>query len=389
MRRSPVMRSDERRPPFAIERLLGMNDWSDLVTSHLDSGATAAEVVGGTIVGSYGDAQAEYEAVVEGPALVDRSYRGLLEVTGSDRASWLHNLTTNHVEKLKRGEGNYAFATNVQGRILFDLHVLVRADSIWVDLDRRFLSIAKPHFEKYIITEDVCVVDRSDEFVRLGLVGQHAALLLTDLGIRQATAMPRLGMAEMSLGGTDVVFVRHNFCGPFGVELFVCSEVAVRVWRTLTDSSIANAAQPAGYEAVQIHRIESGIPWPGHEITDDVLPAETNRLEQAVSFDKGCYLGQEVVERMRSRDVVARRLVGLQFDGDAVVPCHAALLTDDGNPVGHVTSACRCLARPSIIGLGYVKTAYSQVGRSLRVTWDDAVVAATVAKLPLVPMARC
>ena len=366
-----------------------MNDWLDFVTSHLEFGATAAERVGGTLVGSYGDPRAEYRAVVEGPAIVDRSYRGLLEVTGSDRASWLHNLTTNHVTTLERGEGNYAFATNLQGRILFDLNVLVRADSIWIDLDRRFLGVAKPHFEKYIITEDVSVVDRSDEYVRLGLVGKRARVLLTDLGISRAAAMPSHSQDEMSLAGAHVVLVRHDFCGCFGVELYVPGIAAVQVWRTLTDSSCANAAEPAGYEAVQIHRIESAIPWPGHEITGDVLPSETNQLERAISFNKGCYLGQEIVERMRSRGAVARWLVGFQIEGDAVVPRDAAVLTDDGKPVGHVTSACRSVARPSIIGLGYVKTAYSQVGRPLRVTWADRVVEARVAKLPFVPMTTC
>lgn len=366
-----------------------MNDWLDLVTAHLGSGATGVALSGATVVTSYGDSRAEYRAVVEGPAIVDRSYRGLLEVTGSDRASWLHNLTTNDVKTLKRGEGNYAFATNVQGRILFDLNVLVREESIWVDLDRRFLGVAKLHFEKYIVTEDVSLIDRSEECVRLGLVGQRAAMLLADLGTPQATAMPSLGLEELSLGGTHVVVMRHDFPGPFGVELYVRSEAAVRVWHALTESSRANAATPAGYEAVQIRRTESAIPWPGHEITDDALPAETNQLERAVSFNKGCYLGQEVVERMRSRGAVARRLVGFQIAGDAVVPRDAALLTDDGKPVGHVTSACRSVARPSIIGLGYVKMAYSEVGRPLRVTWDDREAEATMAKLPFVPVTTC
>ena len=362
-----------------------MNDWLECVECHLAAGATGVEVNGATVVGSYGDPDAEYQAIISGPALVDRSYRGLLEVTGSDRASWLHNLTTNHVKTLRRGEGNYAFATNVQGRILFDLNILVREDSIWVDLHRQFLRVAKPHFEKYIITDDVCVVDRSDEFVRLGLVGKRATAVLADLAVPQAAAMPSLGMTEMLLDGTNIVLVRHDFCGPFGVELYVPSEAAPRVWGTLTESSCANVAKPAGYDAVQVHRIESGIPWPGHEITDGVLPAESNQLERAVSFNKGCYLGQEVVERMRSREAVARRLVGLQFDGDAVVPPGAALLTVDGKKAGNVTSACRSMAKACIIGLGYVKTAHTQIGHLLRVTWDDSGVEAAVAKLPFVP----
>ncbi|MCH7807878.1 MAG: folate-binding protein YgfZ [Planctomycetes bacterium] len=285
-----------------------MNDWLDLVSSLLDAGATSVDVGGVTVVGSHGDPLREYHAIEKGPALVDCSYRGLLEVTGSDRASWLHNFTTNHVKTLACGEGNYAFTTNAQGRILFDLNILVKEDIIWLDLDRRFLGVATLHFKKYIITEDVSIVDRSDDFVRLGLTGDRAAMLLTELGGPDAAALPSLGHTDISLSGMSVAMVRHDFCGTFGVELYVPRESAVQLWRSLSDPSRANAATPAGYEAVQIHRIESGIPWSGHEITDEVLPAETGQLERAVAFDKGCYLGQEVVERMRSRGAVARRL---------------------------------------------------------------------------------
>ena len=364
-----------------------MNDWLDLVSSLLDAGATSVDVGGVTVVGSHGDPLREYHAIEKGPALVDCSYRGLLEVTGSDRASWLHNFTTNHVKTLACGEGNYAFTTNAQGRILFDLNILVKEDIIWLDLDRRFLGVATLHFKKYIITEDVSIVDRSDDFVRLGLTGDRAAMLLTELGGPDAAALPSLGHTDISLSGMSVAMVRHDFCGTFGVELYVPRESAVQLWRSLTDPSGANAATPAGYEAVQIHRIESGIPWSGHEITDEVLPAETGQLERAVAFDKGCYLGQEVVERMRSRGAVARRLVGLQIDGNDVVPRGAALLTPDGKPVGKVTSACRSHARSGVVGLGYVKTACSQAGRSLRVTWDDGAVDATVTSLPNLPAA--
>ncbi len=129
-------------------------------------------------------------------------------------------------------------------------------------------------------------------------------------------------------------------------------------------------------------RIEAGLPWPFREITDEYLPAETRQLDRAVSFTKGCYLGQEVVERMRSREVVARQLVGVELEGSLVPPVGAVLKADGDKPVGQITSACRSVARRGVIGLGYVKTAHAAVGTCLTVSWEDRSARATVAELP-------
>jgi len=323
----------------------------------------------------------EYRALGIGPAIVDRSYRALLDVTGADRATWLHNLTTNQVKNLGRGEGNYAFVLNIQGRILFDVNVLVRAESIWLDLDRRFLETAKKHFSKYAITEDVTVVDRSAEFVRFGLVGPGAMALLTELGAANAAAMSTLGLSRIEWRGAVIPLIRHDFCGPFALELFVPTDRAVDFRSTLVDQ---HRAFPVGDDAVQVHRVEAGIPWPGHEITDEYLPAETRQLARAVNYQKGCYLGQEVVERMRSRAVVARQLVGLRLD--ALLPSQGEgrgeeqpqVLDPGGKPIGQVTSTCHSPMLGCPIALAYVKTAHSSTGSRLTVSG----IPATVVDLP-------
>ena len=123
----------------------------------------------------------EYRTVEAGPAIVDRPCRWLLEIEGADRAEWLHNLTSNQVKMLSPGEGNYAFVLNVQGRILFDINLFIRPNSIWIDLDRRFVETAKKHFSKYTITERVTLTDRTAEFSRLGLIGGRCGKLLASL----------------------------------------------------------------------------------------------------------------------------------------------------------------------------------------------------------------
>jgi folate-binding protein YgfZ len=365
-----------------------VTDWQVFVQTQLDDGATAANDLGGPCVGCYGNLKAEYRALSDGPALIDRSYRGLLEITGRDRASWLHNLTTNEVKSLASGQGRYAFALNRQGRILFDLNIIVHDEAIHIDLDRRVVDAARGHFGKYVITEDVHAADRTDEFVRFALGGVAAAKMLEEMGAPNMQAVPQLGTTQIVWRGCPIVPMRHDFCGPLAVELFVPAAKAIELWQSLSDPSGDYRAVPVGDDAVQARRIEAGIPWPFHEITEEYLPAETRQLDRAVSFTKGCYLGQEVVGRMRSRGAVARQLVGLEIDGDMVPRPGARLADGDDKPVGQLTSVCRSLATGRVIGLGYVKTPYSDSGTSLRVALETRGVRAMVADLPFVACSR-
>ena len=358
-----------------------MTGWETFVQTQLDDGVAKTRAIGWSGVGTYGDLAREYQALEEGPALVDRSYRGLLEITGRDRIGWLHNLTTNDVKSLAPGQGRYAFALNRQGRILFDLNILARQEVVQIDIDRRWVSMAQAHFEKYVIMEDVHIVDRSAEFVRLGWGGAMAGAVLAQWSAPDVHKVPSLGTFQVVWNGLSMPAMRHDFCGTLAVEILVPAARAVEFWYRWSDPGGSLRAVPVGDDAVQVRRIEAGIPWPFHEMTDEYLPAETGQLDRAVSFTKGCYLGQEIVGRMRSRGAIARRLVGLHVEGDSVPPPGASL-THDGKPVGQLTSACRSLATGRVIGLGYVKTQFTDPGNSLTLAYKDTQLPALVAELP-------
>lgn len=325
--------------------------------------------------------QQAYQTLTEGPAAVDRSNRSLIEVSGADRAAWLHNLTTNNVKTLSPGEGQYAFAINVKGRILFDLNILVRQDTIWLDVEQMFLDNALAHFSKYIIMEDVSLEDISGRFVRVALCGRRAADCLTQWGSPHLANLPVLSTGEIKLGSVEVSVLRHDFCGPWSIEFFLPAADAQQLQR-----DVFLAAGVDGFieqDVVQRARIEAGIPWPGFEIVDEYLPAETGQFGRAVAVGKGCYLGQEIVERMRSRNIVARRLVRLQIEGDLLPPGGSEVLDQSGNTVGNLTSACQAIATPGVVGLGYVKDAQAEPGNTLRVSFGDQSVTVTVGSLPL------
>ena len=325
-----------------------------------------------------------HQLAVEGSALIQRSDRALIEVQGRDRASWLHNLTTNQVKTLGVGEGNYSFALNLQGRILFDLNLFVRANSIWIDLDRRFLETAKKHFNKYTITEDVTLIDRTSEFTRVGIIGRRSAELVAAMGVGNAAAMASLAQSVFAWGGVEVGVVRHDFCGPMGFELFVPVAASEGFEKAIFQGEFGQPVQRISAEVVETLRVEAGIPWPGSEITDEYLPAETRQLERGVSYLKGCYLGQEVVERMRSRNVVARQLVGLRVPNHTLSSIGGAILTETGDTVGRVTSAVLSPRLGCGIALGYVKFSHSAPQSTVLLDAPNGRMSASVEALPFV-----
>lgn len=320
----------------------------------------------------------DYEAITHGVGLFQRSDRAWVRVTGKDRLTWLHNLSTHQVKPLQPGEGQYTFFLNVQGRIVFDGVLLVDREAVLLDIDRRSLDAALKHLGKYAVIEDVHLADESDRVSRIALIGRKGAEVLVQQGLPFAGNLPLFG--HIALKAPAVHVARTDFCGEFAIELIQYRDSGQKEPGHIVPS--AADIPEVGAAAVQIRRIEAGIPWPGAEITEDCLPAETKQLSRAVSFNKGCYLGQEVVERMRSRGVVARQLVGLRVKEDRLPPAGSPLFGDDGKSVGILTSACRSPGCGGIIALGYLKTPWAEPGRPLRIESNGAFLDTEVVALP-------
>jgi aminomethyltransferase len=304
----------------------------------------------------FAEAAAEYRAAKTQAALFDRSDRGLLIASGSDRKDWLHNLVTNAVKTLDDNTGNYAFAVDVKGRVQFDLNILSMPDSLWLDIDLAASDAAKEHLERYLITEDVQLESAGGRTARLGCAGPQAVRAAERLGIPSLTSMAALSSFSLAEGGARLV--RHDFAGLVGFELYVARNEAARWWDRLVEEC---GATPAGASALDALRIEAGIPWLGRDIDERVLPAETGQIERGISYHKGCYLGQEIIERMRSRGSLANRLVKITMDDGAGLELPAALRKDAAE-VGRVTSLIRHPDGRQWIGLGYLRTTVVDFG---------------------------
>jgi folate-binding protein YgfZ len=325
---------------------------SPFIEAHGYRPAHTVEQSGVPVAALFDTPAREYEHARTSAAVVDRSHRGLLVVTGNDRMSWLHSLVTNSVTALAPERGCYAFATDVKGRILFDLNILNRGESLWLDLDCSAIPTAATHFDRHLFTEDVRIADVSGQYARLGCTGPEVDRLASRIGLTGLASVPQI--ATRHLDQDETLLLRHDFAGWPGFELILPRGQARAWWDRLVDLE----AHPIGHATLDLLRIEAGIPWLGRELNDAVLPAETGQTERAVSHNKGCYLGHEIIERMRSRGARARRLTRIEVPDGAGVALPAPL-RQGATSVGHATSLVPHPQHGNWIGLGYLNTAAS------------------------------
>lgn len=368
------------------------------------------------LVTTFGDVRAEYSAIHKSCGLLDQSWRGVLEVTGKDRHEFLGNLITNKTwdkptkSGLVAGSGVNAFLLNLKGRIAADLLVIERGEKTLIDMDRRLVATVRAALDKYIFAEKVQLVDRSRSHTRLGLHGPGAAAVLYDAsGVDVATLAPYASNA-LTLAGVPVEVWRDDQTVSPGYQLLVANDEATKVWTTLVDAfaeegkeSNKRRLRKIGWSAFNTTRIEAGLPMlgidyepappsvPGKKPSPDepedpatrgILPAETGLFERAVDVNKGCYLGQEIVARMYSRKVVARKIVGFRMSADAQPVAGAPVLDAQDNQVGIVTSSTASPVRSgACIGLALIKKPMLELGATLRIPAEGAIQTAQVVEL--------
>lgn len=247
----------------------------------------------------------ELAALVEGAGAFDLGYRGQIAVGNADRVRWLNGMLTNNVQGLAEGAGNYSFVLNAQGRILGDCDAYSLANHLLVITDRSQIPALTAHFEHFIIMDDVVLEDISSTRTALGLAGPLAPQLLTALGVSlPAASTPNtLWLMETRICGVPVQLTGGYATASPRFELWCANESVHMLWDVL----LAAGAIPCGIRAAEALRVLEATPLYGIDITDRYLPQETSQT-RALHFSKGCYLGQEIVERIRSRGAVHRRL---------------------------------------------------------------------------------
>ena len=324
---------------------------------------------------------AEVQATRAGVGLFALGGRGVISVTGGDRVRWLNGMISNDVAVLEAGSstsGCYALVLTQKGRITADLQVLLRPDCLWLETARDAVAGLIERLERYIVADDVALEDCSESFERIGVEGPEAFSLLA-AAAGQEVALSANACMELQIAGQSLVVAAFGWSGEPALQLFAGPGSCEPILACLEEHTVG-ALVRGGPEALEILRIEAGIPRLGAELDEEVLPDEA-RLDRAISHSKGCYTGQEIVARLHSRGQVNHLLVGLQFDGPA--PPADTDLQVDSVRTGEVTSSCESPARGAI-GLGYVHRKHSEPGTPVQA----GSVAAQVVALPFVSTAR-
>ena len=285
-----------------------------------------------------------YEALRERAAWIDLSRRGKIRATGDDRARLLHAMSTNNVSAMQAGDGLYAFFLNAQGRILADAYVYNLGEAIWLDTEPEVAAKILEHLDKYIIADDVTLEDETGQWAAIGLEGPASIACATELGI----AVPEQKYHWLEFG--DGFVARVASATPDGLRVFLPSGQEGDFVRRLEAAGIP---QVQGEDA-RVVRLENGIPRYGEDITERFLVQETQALH-GVHFNKGCYLGQEIVERVRSRGQVHRLLAPIRIKSKEPVAAGTKLVAGDAK-AAEVTSSVYSPALGEVVALAYVRS---------------------------------
>lgn len=361
----------------------GVTTIPDLKLSALDEthkalGALMGDSNGRTVPSSYGDVNAEYSAVRErGVGLIDLSSRTRINVSGTEAVPFLNGLITNDVKSLELGTWMPAAFPNVQGRLLANVRVLHHADGFLFDTETATSDIVLKTLERFTLAGDFRVNVLTDKLALVSVQGARASKIIEQVLGNEPAKAGHGQVVQVGWQENFVQVIRATHTAEDGFDLFIPSQVASSLWDALTNAG----AEPFGFDALEILRIEAGLAIFGvdFDVTNVVL--ETG-LDEAVSFTKGCYIGQEIIARIHWRGHVAKRIAGLIFDERGAIGSDDKVLSGEGKEIGRVTSTCFSPSLQRTIALGMIKYDYLAPGTAVLVDSDGEQHAGRVAELP-------
>jgi folate-binding protein YgfZ len=318
-----------------------------------------------------------YQLARTAAALVDRSERGWVVVSGTDRRSYLHGLLTNDIAALEAGHGCYAAYLTPQGRMIADLWVYELGDVMLVSMIRDVKPTVLARLDQFIFTEDVQLGDVSDTFAATAVVGPRAAHTIAaaaEVSVEQLACLPEHGNVRIMFEGQPAIVLKTTDTGEGGFDVLVAAEQVAR----LRERFHAAGAVDVDEGVAEALRLEAAIPRFHRDMDEETIPLEAGIESRAISMTKGCYVGQEVIIRVlhRGHGRVARRLVGLTMNGTAAPPAGAPVQAE-GREIGSVTSSAISPALGKPIALAYLHRDFVTAGTAVRVSDADAVVTST------------
>jgi folate-binding protein YgfZ len=357
---------------------------------HTARGGVFGEVNGAQVVQHYGDPAAEYAALRRFAVLFDLSFRSHVCLLGADRERFLNGQVTNNVKALRPGEGCYAALVNAKARLESDLNIYRLPEEYLLDFEPGLTAAVAQRFDRFIIADDVRVVDVAPHFGLLSVQGPRAAEALAALGLGVALPVHECDFVQSKHASLGDVYVMHQpRVGLPGFDVFVPVAAQAAAAAALAKAAETVGGRLAGWQALELARVESGIPRFGNDMDATNLAPEAGIADRAISYSKGCYIGQEIIARIRTYGQVTRALRGLRFADELPgLPGRGDKLVKDGREVGYVTSAAYSPTVDANIGLGYVRRECNAVGTELVLKTGAVETAAVIVPLPFVPVTR-
>ncbi|MFN7141548.1 MAG: YgfZ/GcvT domain-containing protein, partial [Limisphaerales bacterium] len=340
---------------------------------HAGLNAQFALVNGMEVVSHYGDVSAEYAALKQTVGIVDLSSRGRICLLGADRKKFLHGQVTNDVNNLKTGEGCYAAVITAKGKMQSDLYIYSLENELLLDFEPGLTETVSQRLDKYIIADDVQIVDVGPHYGLISVQGPKSpeAIQKLELGFTIPEKPLTFSHVKEEMLG-DLYLMRQPRTGGVGFDLFVPLNAMGAVADKLIAAARELGGRACGWEALELARIEAGIPRFLQDMDETNLPPETGMERNGISYTKGCYIGQEVIARIRTYGQVAKALRGLRFADDLkTLPQKGDKLFLGEKEVGYITSAIRSPEFKANLGLGYVRREANKLGTELKLRTAD------------------
>ena len=332
-----------------------------LIDQHRAAGATLAEFAGVMLPEKFSGERGEYRVARESVALFDTNWRAIFSVSGRDAVRYLHAITSNNIRELAENNGQLALLLNPQGHILAELEIYALKEKLLVLAHAAFRERTFATLKKYILGSQVQLVDVSADFATMAFEGPQAHAIVAEATGLALDGFSQLASTEVALCGAPCRLIGRSHFREVGAEIIAPRQHAAALWEHLRASVHAQHGLPTGMKALNALRIEAGIPWFPVDFNDTTIPHEAVVESTHISFTKGCYTGQEIVERVRSRGHVNRKRVNLKFSF-AEPPAPGTKLRAGAVDVGYVSSSAFSPSQNTSIGMGYLRREHNTIG---------------------------
>lgn len=353
---------------------------SSLFDKHKDFGALFGDSFAWQVPQKYSEIEEEYSAARRSAVVMERPYFGHLHITGRDHADLLHRLTTNELRFLKTGEGQINVFANEKGRIIDRVILHKFSDSVRLITSPSNDKKVADWIEKYIFTEDVKVENLTSVVTTISVFGPECPQLLGNVFSADLSGRSDRHHRETNWREQTIVVSRTNELGIPGFDITVAINQATELWEELIAKGKQFALIPMGELAYQTLRIEAGWPTYGIDFDEEINPHEAGMLS-FINFNKGCYIGQEVIARLDTYDKVQKHLMGVILEGK-VSPKSKDPILVESQEAGYITSVCFSIGMQREIALGYVRTKFANDGTEVQVGSAETACSGRLAKLP-------